>query len=94
MKAYVCFFTGADWADFFHAQDVQEVRRIFWLEWAHCDGGEFIDIRARRVPDLDNKPLTGKNISEEQGYSDWDEVDYSSCRCQLCKSCIEENKLK
>ena len=84
MKAYIVKFAGEEWCDFTHAKTAQDARKLFWREWAH-EGGEFIDVRATRVPDLDDKPLIAEAISGVYGYADWD-TDTDTCRCELCKA--------
>jgi hypothetical protein len=82
MKAYVVKFKGQEWCDFTHAETAQEARKLFWRAWAY-EGGDFIDVRATRIPELDDKPLVSKNISEIYGFQEWDSST-DTCKCELC----------
>jgi|WetSurSiteA1Bulk_404760.scaffolds.fasta_scaffold14787_2 hypothetical protein len=84
LKAYVVEFKGSDWCDFTHATTGQEARKMFWKEWAH--EGEFIDIRARRIPELDDIPLTGENIHNAGFDGGWLHCGVAdTCHCKLCR---------
>ena len=85
MKAYIVEYKGSDWCDFTHAESSREAKVLFWRAWG--GEGEFIDIRARRVPALDDTTLSGLNIARV-GYDDgWlNGSGTSVCHCELCKS--------
>lgn len=85
MKAYIVWYNGQEWCDFTHASSARQARKDFFKEWA--GEGEYIDTRARRVPALDDKPLTGKNITEFYSLEndDWLDGHTDTCLCPLCK---------
>ena len=86
MKAYVVEYKGSDWCDFTHAVTSQDARVLFWRTWSA--EGEFVDIRARRVQELDDIALSGINIHNAGGYdADWIYGNgTSTCHCGTCKS--------
>ena len=88
MKCYIVN-TGDEWCSLVHAQTRgQAIQRI--REWVD-PGDSFLDFSARRLPGLDDKPITYQNAKEagfeyEHGYG----VGYSEnefindCHCELC----------
>ena len=84
MKAFWTYFKGCryEWGDYVHANTAREARQIFYAHF--WDEGEYIDTRAYRVPELDGKALTAKNIKPINDL--WD-GDWGSllCSCDLCE---------
>lgn len=85
LKAYCVFFQGEQWADYVHATSALQARYQFYKEYSHEDYVGYIDTRARRVPFLDDKPLTGENIVAAGGDPDWVLAQTYTCTCGLCK---------
>lgn len=83
MKAYVVHFYGQEWCDFVHSSTGHDAKIEFWYRWG--GEGEYIDIRSKRVPALDGKELSGKNIVEAGFGEDWLDGRTDTCRCELCK---------
>jgi len=90
MKAYEVQYKDSEWCDFVHASHVEDAKISFWKAWA--TEGEFIDVRAVRVPELDNKALTGKNIVNAGFDEEWYSEKTYICECDLCKQSIHTGK--
>jgi hypothetical protein len=73
-----------DWCDFVHTTSASKARILFLREYGGL--GEFIDVRAKREPLLDDIPLTGKNIVAAGYNSEWASGHSYACKCIVCKN--------
>lgn len=85
-KAYIVKYKGQDWCDLTHAETAKDAIKQFWKHWCGI-GGEYIDVRATRIPVLDSMPLTGNNIVDiaEWNDEDWRNSKTDTCQCGLCR---------
>lgn len=91
MKAYVASFEGCDWVALIHGETRGKAKRMFW-ECAPEQEGDYIDIRMRRIPGLDDKPITYEN-AKQSGFEYRDdsvgevleEYEFDNyCHCSVC----------
>jgi hypothetical protein len=83
-KAYCVFFKDEEWCDYVHAKNSKGAIKQLWDEWGGpISDYEYIDCRAVRVPELDNKSLMGINIIEIN--PEWTTMCSSMCKCEICR---------
>ena len=74
-----------------HAETRNKARKRGSDMWPDLMGLDYVDAGARRVPELDDKPFTDKNVRESDcfetdGEDEESNYDYrSDCGCELCK---------
>lgn len=85
MKAWWIWFDD-EWGDYVHGETVSKAKAMFWATWS-WEADEWIRLRAKRVPRLDDKPITMEAILEVDHYSEGDllHVWYPICTCEICK---------
>lgn len=77
-----------DWTILIHANTREQARKIARDVWPEQHTPDYINIRAIRVPEVDNKPFTYENLpdglfkdDEEYPLKDyW----YNFCACEIC----------
>ena len=92
--AFIARFAGEDWVQLIHGQTRGQAKARFVRTCPlTADEGRFEDVRLRRLPGCDDKPLTQENakaagfeFTEEDGGPlperwEWD----NSCDCEVCK---------
>lgn len=88
MKGYFVW-SYDDWGDYVHGLNANKAKAMMWSYWG-ADAGEWIDLRACRIPEFDNVPITNESIQnyireqtkpEEQTMDMWDPI----CSCSICK---------
>jgi hypothetical protein len=95
MKAWIVSDRSDTWAGLFHAE-TEGKAKLKGLEEYCLD--DYTEMRAKRIPGLDNKPITYQN-SKDAGFQYWDdetgdylipELFHNECRCSICR---EEEEL-
>lgn len=88
MLAFRAEWLDSDWATLVHGKTSGEAKMRF--KNMGLDDGDFIDVRVRRIPELDDKPFTYANVPGNFIPLDDDgetipEKDYrNECNCPLC----------
>jgi hypothetical protein len=99
MKAWIVFDTSEEWFSLFHAYTAGKAK-LRGLEEYNLDS--FTEMRARRIPGLDDKPITYQNAKDagfeytNGGYTeDGDEHGWllpeffiNNCRCKICDESV------
>lgn len=98
LKAFIVNYVNGDYVSLVHAETRGKAKKRF--DQFYCEG-DFIDIRTRRIPELDNVPFTFENADKAgfhfiDGYDDdgneiicndfWCECNCVICRGELNKS--------
>jgi len=78
-----------DWTLLIHANTREQARNIAIEVWPELSKPNYIDVRAIRVPELDDKPFTHENLPDGL-FKDDEEYslkDYwvNFCNCEVCK---------
>jgi len=82
MKAYFIWSDNDyQWGDFAHGETASKAKAMFWKKWSY-EVEEYIYLRAKRVPELDNKPFTADNIIAATDLEDWNLN--PTCSCEIC----------
>lgn len=90
MKAWTVSDRSEEWAGLFHAETEGKAKLKGMEEYGLDD---FTEMRAKRIPGLDDKPITHQNALDA-GFQYWDDEngDYlkpedfqNDCRCDICK---------
>ena len=94
-KAWVANFIFEDWVMLVHGENANKAKRNFWNWNPEGNNGyaDYTEIRVKRVPGLDNLPITFDN-AKKAGFSYYD-VDnmteqlgandfINDCDCDLC----------
>lgn len=90
MKAWFVYANNDyEWGDFVHGETVSQAKSMFWRSWGIET--EWIDLRVRRIPSLDDTPLTSETICkylddidfmyEGEQITRWHPI----CNCKTCK---------
>ena len=94
MKAWEFFPYNREWSTLVHAetrgQAIAKCQNMY-------EPLDFVDCRARRVPGLDDKPITFQNakLAGFEYLDDWDgdsispEQFVNDCQCEICSSKAE-----
>jgi hypothetical protein len=89
MKAWIVYDTSEEWVSLFHA-DTSGKAKLRGLEEYNLDS--FTDMRAKRLPELDNKPITYQN-AKDAGFEYLDDGGkleamyfFNDCRCEICEN--------
>jgi hypothetical protein len=98
MKAWICSYYSEGGTILVHAETRGKARKRFH-NLAYSFSCDFLDVRAIRFPELDDKPFTYENCSAAgfryygDGYNDdgdhiyiTDDSLYLECACELCRS--------
>ena len=80
MKAWFVW-ASEEWGDYVHGATASKAKAMFWKTWSY-ETEEWIYMRAIRVRDLDNIPITSKSIASVSIVpDDWDSI----CDCEICE---------
>ncbi len=93
MKAWIVYYYDNEWCNLVHAET--KGKACAYIRDAIDVGLDFLDFRAIRIPELDNKPITYNNAAES-GFFYRDEFSngkrvapeesfINDCRCKICK---------
>jgi hypothetical protein len=94
MLAYVGFIEGEDWCCLIHGATRGKAKANFQRHAPIIiDTSDFLFIRLRRLPAMDDKPFTPENLNA----ADWHYVDedgeplsnanfINDCRCSICQT--------
>lgn len=87
MKAWSVSYSE-DWHMLLHAETREKARVLFIKEYPEYYPPEYIEVKAIRVPELDNLPFNLENSKEY--FSDAEDQDfarsyYNFCLCEICK---------
>ena len=98
MKAY-WVSVGYEWGDYVHAETVSKAKSKLWQEFGGFEIEEWTWLRAKRVPSLDNIPLSSENIHahlerlmKEDGLLGFDEACFPWTTCCKCNICRKDNE--
>ena len=76
MKAWFVW-VGDEWGDYVHGETASKAKSMFWKSWS-SEAEEWINLRPRRIPYLDDVPITPESIDETL----WDII----CDCPICEN--------
>ena len=80
MKAWFVM-VGDDWGEYVHGETASKAKSMFWKSWSY-EAEEWIYLRAYRVPELDDIPITTKNINNIR---EDNELWHPICDCPICE---------
>ena len=103
MKAWIVSATSEEWCSLFHANTSGKAKLRGLEEYNLSD---FTEMRARRLPGLDDKPITYQNAKDagfqygDGGYSEDGDGDghllpsffSNDCRCEICDTSPNKEK--
>ena len=94
MLAFVAQFKNSEWVTLIHGKTRGKAKYNFmrWNPDVWIDNSMWNEIRLRRLPGLDDKPITFENAKAAGFEYSYDDFDFESnlfindCRCEICKN--------
>lgn len=84
-----------NWGDYVHGETASKAKAMFWREWSQ-EAGEWTNLRARRVPEFDDRPFTEEEILAlyddldfyDPSFDSWEKPEewHPICDCEICKA--------